>query len=356
MDASVTMRACGQAGSRGERIEAWTLCGSGGLVVEVINYGAAVTRVSVPDRDGQADDVVLGFNDPVSYLQGTAYFGAVVGRVAGRVTGARFELEGTTYSLAANDGPNHLHGGLKGFDKKIWKAEPRYSCHGEPALRLTYQSPHLEEGYPGTVDVTVNYTVTHQNVLRAETCALADRPTPFSLTFHHYFNLAGESSGSLAGHDLQIHADEFIPTDGRMTLLGHARPVDGAGCDFRIARNLGEAIPGLFQNHGDLYVLRGRTPEDDTALPPCAARLVDRVSGRTLTIFTTASHLQLYTAANLNEALMGKSGTPYARYAGVCLECEGYPDGANVPEMGDIVLHPGVPRKDRTFYAFGIEH
>lgn len=351
MTSSITSRIFGFLPD-GKAIEAWTLCGQGGLVLEIITYGAIVTRLLVPDRDGQIADVVLGFNDLDSYLADRDYVGALIGRVAGRIAGAQFALDGKTYELAQNDFPNHLHGGSEGFNKKIWTASPMMRRGGAPSLRLTYCSPDGEEGYPGTVTTTVKYTVTDDNTFRVETEAVSDRPTPFSLTLHPYFNLGGEASGSTVDHELQIYADEFVLTDQRMTPLGRIGSVIGQSNDFPQLRSLGDAIPRLFQNHGDLYRVREtKTKSTRSNLAP-AARLVHPASGRVLAVSTTEPYVQLYTGAGLDGSLIGKSGVRYSRYAGVCLECEGYPDGANTPSMGDILLHPGEIRKQATSYAF----
>jgi aldose 1-epimerase len=339
----------------GESVEAWTLCGRGGLVLETIAYGATVTRLLAPDRNGRLADVVLGFNNLDSYLSGRAYFGAVVGRVAGRIPGARFNLEGRTYELARNDPPNHLHGGVEGFDKKIWTASPMENPDGAPSLRLVYRSPDGEEGYPGTVDVAVTYTVTDDNVFLVDTEAVTDRPTPLSLTMHHYFNLGGEGTGSIADHELQIHSDEFVFTDEGMTLLGRTGSVIGRSNDFRQPRSLGAALRLLFQNHGDLYLLRGTGQEGTRSKPVAAARLVHPGCGRVLEVSTTETYMQLYTGAGLDGSLMGKSGARYARHAGVCLECEGYPDGANASSLGDIIVRPGHPQRHTTAYAFSTQ-
>jgi aldose 1-epimerase len=337
----------------GARVDAWSLEGASGLALEVITYGASVTRLLAPDRQGRLADVVLGFDNLRAYLSHPGYFGSVVGRVAGRISNAQFSLDEKPYELASNDPPNHLHGGRAGFDKRIWEAAPVEAPNGNPSLRLSYRSPHLEEGYPGNLDVTVTYTVTEDNVLMVETHGVADRPTPFSLTLHPYFNLAGEDTPSIADHELQIYADEFIATDDSMTLEGKPTAVVYTGNDFRRPRILGEAIPCLSRNHGDLYVIRRGAGETGSSGLVPAARLAHAASGRELKISTTASHIQLYTAAALDGSLTGKSGVAYARYAGVCLECEGYPDGANHPHLGDIILRPGSPRQEVTAYAFG---
>lgn len=353
MAPSVAVRSFGSLPG-GAQVEAWTLRGAGAMVAEVITYGATVTRLLVPDRHGRLADVVLGFDNLNSYRRHEAYFGATVGRVAGRISGARFCLDGQTYELTRNEGPNHLHGGREGFNKKNWDAQSVVREDKAPSLRLTYRSPDGEEGYPGTVDVTVTYTVTHDDILLVETEATADRPTPLSLTHHSYFNLGGDGCGSVADHELQICAQSFVATDEQMTLTGRTERVAGRDNDFRQARNLGEAIPVLFQNHGDLYALRESAERDSKLKAVQAARLAHPASGRVLEVGTTASYLQFYTGDALDGSLIGKSGLPYLPYAGLCLECEGYPDGANRPELGDIILRPGQSRRECTSYAFSV--
>jgi aldose 1-epimerase len=335
----------------GQSVEAWTLSGSGGLSLEAITYGATITRLVVPGRDGSATDVVLGFNNLQSYLASPSYIGAMIGRVAGRVTGGRFTLEGKTYELARNEAPNHLHGGVEGFDKKLWTAEP-FQNGGPPSLRLTYRSPGGEEGYPGAVNVTVTYTVTDGNVLLVESEAVTDHPTPLALTQHSYFNLAGESAGSIADHELQIHADESVAVDDRMTLLGRLDSVAGRGNDFRQSRCVGAAIPQLFRHHGDLYRIRRAASGDPPSRLAPAARLFHPGSGRLLEVSTTEAYMQLYTGSGLDGSVAGKSGVPYAPHAGLCLECQGYADGPNASALGDIILRPGTSRRETTAYAF----
>ena len=336
----------------GAPVEAWTLKGAGHLVAEVITYGATVTRLLAPDRNGRIADVVLGFHDLDSYRANRAYFGAIVGRVAGRISGGRFSLDGQTYELARNESPNHLHGGLEGFDKQIWTASPAPRDDRAPALRLSYRSADGEEGYPGEVDVTVTYTVTNDDALLVETEAVADKTTPVNLTQHSYFNLAGEGSGSIADHELQIHSSFFAVTDERMALVGCEESVDGRGNDFREPRVLRDAIPGLFKNHGDLYRLRNDADPGGAAKLIPAARLVHPPSGRLLEVSTTTTHLQFYTGGALDGPSTGKSGVAYGRHAGLCLECEGYPDGVNTPRLGDIIVRPGKPQRETTAYAF----
>lgn len=347
MAASISTRPFGLLPT-GETVEAWTLTGSGGLVVEAITYGGIVTRLLAPDCNGHLADVVLGFSDLDSYIADTAHFGAITGRVAGRVTSASFALDGIAYSLSPNEPPNHLHGGFQGFGKKLWRADGSFDPDGAPSLQLRYFSPDDEEGYPGNVKIAVTYTVTAENVFRIQTEACTDRPTPFSLTHHSYFNLAGENAHTIEDHELEIAADEYVPTDESMTLLGRLEPVVAGGNDFRVKRTLREAIPQLFKAHGDLYRIR-QLSEETSVL---AARLEHPGSGRVLEVYTTERCLQLYTGSAFNGSLTGKSKVDYASHAGVCLECHGYPNGTEASELGEIVLRPGVPQRTTTKYAF----
>ncbi len=334
----------------GQTVEAWTLAGRGGLELEAITYGGIVTRLLAPGRNGSAGDVVLGFNDLASYLGGHPYFGAITGRVAGRISNAAFTLDGNTYQLARNDPPNHLHGGVEGFDKRLWSATPVDREDGAPSLRLSYDSPDGEEGYPGNVRVTVTYTVTHQNEFLIEAEAGSDRTTPLSLTHHSYFNLAGESSGSIADHRLQIFSSKFVPVDEYMTLTGRLESTARHGIDFQMPRRIGDMMGMLFQGHGDLYALPKRNGSEMRPV----ARLEDPASGRVMTVSTTESYLQLYTGKHLNGTRKGKSGVPYGSHAGICLECEGYPDAANIARRDDILLHPGQTQRHVTAYAFSV--
>jgi aldose 1-epimerase len=322
------------------------------MILETITYGAATTRLLAPDRNRRLADVVLGFNDLDSYLAEHGYFGAMVGRVAGRIPNAALHVDGRTYELVRNDPPNHLHGGAEGFDRKLWTASPVINPSGAPSLLLAYCSPDGEEGYPGTVTAAVKFTLTRENVFLVETEAVADQPTPFSLTAHHYFNLGGEGSGSIADHELQIHSDTFVITDKNMTPLGRTGSVIGRSNDFRQLRNLGDAIPSLFENHGDLYRVCGAGHEGARSGLMPAARLVHPASGRVLEVSTTKAYIQLYTGTGLDGSLTGKSGTRYMRHAGVCLECEGYPGGTHASSMGDIILRPGDAKRETTAFAF----
>lgn len=333
----------------GEPVELWTLTGRGGLVLRAITYGGAVTGLLAPDRNGRMDDVVLGYDSLEGYLAGKFYFGAITGRVAGRIPNAAFTLEGETYHLARNDPPNHLHGGIEGFNKKLWNAAAIDREDGAPSLRFTYLSRDGEEGYPGNLDVAVTYTVTDDNVFLIGTEASADRPTPLSLTHHSYFNLAGHAAGSIADHAIEIFAEEYVPLDENIALTGQLKPVHGDN-DLRQPRLLADAIPHFFARHGDMYAL----PAHADRQPARAARVTHAASGRQLTVATTESFLQLYTGSHLEGEIAGKGGAIYGRHAGLCLECEGYPDPSNRALRSCVLVYPGSPQRHATAYAFSI--
>ncbi len=332
-------------------IDLFTLGAAGGMTARIMTLGGIVTHLHVPDSRGDLDDVVLGFDDLAGYLAPHPYFGAIIGRVAGRLTGARFDLDGVTYRLAANDGNHHIHGGVRAFDKCVWSA--RVLSGDSPderrgaSLRLSRTSPGGEEGYPGNVDVWVTYTVTDDNRLVIDTRAVTDAATPLSMTHHSYFNLAGTRSDTIEDHHLQVHADRLVPTDERYALSGRAEAVEGRGCDLRSSRRLRDVLPAIYGRHGDLYQL---------LRPPAglidAARVVEPGSGRVMTVSTTERYVQFYSGAMLDGTITGKGGRVYRRHAGFCLECEGYPDGMSAPALGSIVLRPGETYQHTTVYAF----
>lgn len=329
----------------GTAIEKYTLRNTAGASADVITYGGIITTLCVPDRHGVFADVVLGFDHLDAYLAGHPYFGAIIGRIAGRVTAGRLQLLDGTRHLALTDGPNHLHGGRVGFDKRVWSVQS-----ASPAsLRLFYRSPDGEEGYPGNLDVTVTYTLSDKNELVVASEAVSDCVTPLSLAQHSYFNLAGEGSGDVLDHTVQILADEIVPAaDKAMTLSGQRTPVADTGNDLTQARRLGEALPSLFRAHGENYLIRPIA----CAVPALVARVTEPRSGRVMEVLTNDCCLQFYTGKALDGTLTGKSGHTYGPHAGLCLECQGYPDGAHRPDLGDILVHPGQPQRRTTLYAF----
>jgi aldose 1-epimerase len=346
-----TMRCFGTLAT-GDTVEAWMLVGSGGMQLEAITYGGIVTKLLLARQKEDWLDLTLGFDQLQLYVDGHPYFGAIIGRVAGRIPRAQFTLDGQIYKLPANESPNHLHGGSQGFDKKLWHATPGLNANGEPSLRLSYTSPNGDQGYPGNVKVAVTYTITHDNTFLFESEASTDRATPFSLTHHSYFNLAGEGSGTIADHTLQVCADRCIGTHTDLTLTDSLAPVDETPNDLRQPTRLGGLLPHLAGGNGALY------PVPPPATPgelSCIAELKHPASGRVLTCSTNAAYLQIYPASAFDGSIVGKSGAAYPQYAGICLECEDYPNGANRPDLGNIILRPGQAQLRRTAYAFSTQ-
>ena len=330
----------------GRAVHVWTLTGRSGFALEVLTYGGIVRRLMVPDRDGAVDDVVLGYQDLDTYLSDPFFMGATVGRIAGRVGQGRISVEGQSYTLPINDGPNHLHGGPEALNTKLWDATLIARENGAASLLLTYCSPHGEQGYPGTVQLKVLYTVTSDNEFIFETFAEADRPTPISLTHHGYFNLSGEGNGSVLEHQCQIQSPQRLACDDAMGLRNRFETVEGSAADMRQAVRLGDVIPELWQQHGDLYRIDG---------PDClktVARVSDPESGRVLNVSSANPYLQTYFGGALHADMIGKFGQGYQPFGGFCLECQGYPEASNVAGFGDILVRPGDVQHHTTIYAF----
>ncbi|MCC5844322.1 MAG: galactose mutarotase [Verrucomicrobia bacterium] len=343
---SITLKPYGSLPS-GEVIQQATL-EHAGLTCRIITYGGIITELWVPDREGHPADVVLGLPSLEAYLAGHPYLCAIVGRVAGRINGGSFTLDGKHYQLARTQPPNHLHGGETGLDKRVWTPATGETEKGEPVLSLHYVSPDGEEGYPGTVDITVRYTLTSGAGLRIDYEATTDAPTPFSPTNHAYFNLAGEGHPTIADHVLQIFTGRVVWKDEEGSLDTKISSVEGTRHDFRTPKTLREFIaePGL---HGENYILRGR----NAPLPERVAVVTEPTSGRKMEVFTTTTSLQFYSSHFLDEAgLIGKTGTPYLKNCALCLECQGFPNGVNRPEIDDIILRPGTPYRQTTEYRF----
>ena len=313
--------------------------------MQVLSYGAAIRRLALPDPSGTLVDLVLGHETTEGWEHANeSYFGVVPGRISGRLPGGHLVLGEQHFQLACNDRGNHLHGGNHGFDKQIWQGEALDQDDGTVGLRMHFQSPDGEEGYPGTVNLSATYRLTPDNALLFETEARADQLTPVSLAQHSYFNLAGAGECSAEGHVVQIFADHVMTTDSMMTPLGIVASVEGMAADLREPRTLREILPQLWQQHGDLYRLQGAK-----GLKP-AARLLDPQSGRVMDVSTTHDYLQFYTAAHLDGSLVGKGGKAYPKYGGLCFECQGYPDPA--AGFGDILVTPGQVQRHQTIYAF----
>lgn len=327
----------------GRPVSVFTLDNGNGLVARISDYGGIVTELHMPDAKGHAADVALGFETVQEYVDGSPYFGAMVGRVGNRIAGGRFELDGQTYQLAKNNGPNHLHGGVKGFDKVIWNAQPRQTSDG-PALRLTHHSPDGEEGYPGDVDVVVDYLLTHDNELRVEMTATCSAPTPINVVHHTYWNLAGHDSGTILDHLLQLDAAHYTPTDATLIPTGEIASVRGTPFDFTAPKSIGRDIEELPPSGDDPggYDLNFVLDDADGSLRR-AARVIDPATGRIMEILTTQPGIQFY-SGNFLDGLAGKGGANYAKHTGFCLETQIYPDSVNKRDHAgwpDPILRPG---------------
>jgi aldose 1-epimerase len=330
----------------GREVRAYVLNGGGSLEVEILTLGGIVSRIMVPDREGHLADVALGFETLKEYLREAHYFGAITGRVAGRIGGGQIEVDGVLHRLALNNEPNHLHGGNIGLDRRLWSAQPSVS-EDAAELILRYHSPDGEEGYPGNVDFTVTYTVTRDNALLFTTEAITDKITPVSLTNHTYFHLGGEGTGTIEEHCISIASDTVAVMDGNLTLQGQMQSVAGQACDLRQAKQMGAIIPQLFLNHGDTYRIEGNPDQ-------IVACVTHPPSGRMLTVQTSCPYLQFYTSMHFDGSRRGKSGQSYVKFGGFCLECEGYAEGVRFPGLGNILVHPGEPQRYVTLYRFGI--
>jgi aldose 1-epimerase len=334
----------------GTPVDIYTLRNASGGRARISNYGGIVTSLWVPDRDGQSGDVVLGHHDLAGYLRESPYFGCLIGRYGNRIARGRFTLDGRTYTLATNNGPNHLHGGIRGFDKRVWTAEAT-ERDGSPILKLTYVSSDGEEGYPGTLTAEAVYSLTPDNALRLEYTAAADRPTIVNLTQHSYFNLRGH--GDILGHVVQMPADRFTPVDATLIPTGELRPVEGTPFDFRNATAIGARI------HQDNEQLRfGGGYDHNWVFPKAAgqltlmARVTEPESGRVLEVLSSEPGLQFYSGNFLDGSITGKEGRLYEHRHGFCMEPQHFPDSPNQPGFPSVVLRPGETYRNTIVYRF----
>ena len=349
MEALFSQAPFGQAPD-GSPVEIFTLRKPGGIEARICNYGGILVTLKAPDREGRLDDVVLGYDHLEGYLTLSPYFGAVVGRYANRIAKGTFTLDGVTYTLAANNGPNSLHGGRKGFDKVVWHAAQTGTASA-PSLTLQYLSKDGEEGYPGNLSVTAIYSLTDENGLRLDLTAITDKTTIVNLSQHTYFNLAGK--GDILGHEIQIDADRFTAVDGTLIPTGELRPVEGTPFDFRKSVAMGARIEQNEEqlNHGRGYdhnfVLNHPIGHLDVI-----ARVTEPLTGRVLEVLTTAPGVQLYTGNYLNGAIKGKGGQVYAKRSGFCLEAQHFPDSPNHPAFPSTTLRPGELYRNTIIYRF----
>ncbi len=333
----------------GTPVELYTLTNAGGMTAKIMTYGATVTELYVRDRAGKPGDVVLGFDSLRGYLGNEPYLGAIVGRYGNRIAKGKFTLKGVTYTLATNDGPNHLHGGLKGFDKKVWKAEPVSSADG-PALKLTYLSKDGEEGYPGNLSCTVVYTVTSKNELKIEYSATTDKATPINLTNHAYFNLADPGTGDVLGHEVTMAADRYTPVDDTLIPTGVIASVKGTPMDFTKSATIGSRIAQVKGGYDHNYVIN----MEGSKTPIFAVRVREPKSGRVMEVLTTQPGVQFYTGNFLDGSLKGIGGA-YKKHYGFCLETQHFPDSPNQPKFPSSILEPGQTFHSVTIYRFSVE-
>lgn len=331
----------------GTEIQLYTMTNSRGAVCKMMNYGATVTELQMPDRNGKIGDVILGFDRLDPYLGKIGYLGATIGRVGNRIAKGRFTLDGKTYTLATNDGPNHLHGGNTGFDKRIWQAEPKETSDG-PSIVFRYTSPDGEEGYPGTLKAQVTYTLTNENELRIDYVATTDHATPINLTNHTYFNLGG--GGSVLNEELTLNSDHYTPVDDTLIPTGEIAPVAGTPMDFRKAKPIGRDLGQLTnkpQGYDHNFVVR--RPGHGMRW---AAKVYDPASGREMEVLTDQPGIQFYSGNFLDGTLTGRNGVVYRQHDALCLETQHYPDSPNEPKFPNAILRPGETYRTSTIYRF----
>ncbi|RMI45161.1 aldose epimerase family protein [Streptomyces triticirhizae] len=333
----------------GTEVQRWTLA-NGGIRLGVLNFGGIVQTLEVPDRDGESVNISLGFAELDPYLGDSPYMGALIGRYGNRIAAGRFTLDGTEYQVPVNDGPNSLHGGTQGFDKRIWDVNP----NGRSGLTLTYSSPDGEMGYPGTLDVRVDYTLTDDGEFRIDYEATTDAPTVLNLTNHTYFNLAGEGNGGVYDHKLSLAAGRFTPVDEVLIPTGELASVGGTPFDFRRGKTIGEDIRESHQQilYGQGFDHNFVLDKGITRRPERFAQLYERRSGRLMTVSTTEPGVQFYSGNFLDGTLVGTSGRAYRQGDGLCLETQHFPDSPNQPDFPSTVLRPGETYRSTTVYAF----
>jgi len=352
--ASITSAPFGKTAD-GTAVEIYTLRNARGAQARIMTYGGIVQSLSLPDKNGQYADIVLGYDNLQGYIDKTPYFGALIGRYGNRIGGAQFTLDGATYTLAANDGPNTLHGGLRGFDKVVWQAQPLLGGEG-PKLVLSYLSKDGEEGFPGNLAVTATYTLTDNNEIKLEFTATTDKATVLNLTHHSYFNLAGEGNGDILGHILYINADQTTPVDSKLITTGEFKSVDGTPFDFRTPTAIGARIndPDPILQYGPGYDHNWvvNKPMGQFGL---MARVTEPVSGRVMEVWSDEPGLQFYAGNFLDGTIKGKGGVAYPRRSAFCMEPQHYPDSPNKSNFPSVVLRPGQTYHNTIEYKFSAQ-
>lgn len=331
----------------GESVDLYTLTNSNGLKTQITTYGGIVTTLHVPDRDGNLGDIVLGYDTLDEYIKDNPYFGALIGRCGNRIGKGKFTLNGVQYTLATNNGPNHLHGGIKGFDKVVWDAEQMETNEG-PALKLTYLSRDGEEGYPGNLDCTVIYTLTNNDELKVSYEAETDKDTVVNLTHHSYFNLASHDSDDILGHELMLNADNYTAVDEDLIPTGEIKSVKGTPMDFTKPTAIGARIDQVKGGYDHNFVLN--SSDGSLAL---AASVYEPKTGRVMEISTTEPGIQFYSGNFLDGSLKGK-GAVYNKHNAFCLETQHFPDSPNKPDFPSVVLKPGEKYTHLTVHKFAV--
>ncbi len=338
----------------GTAVDLYTLTNAKGMEAAITNFGGIIVSLKVPDSKGSLGDVTLGFKSFEPYIQNPTFFGALIGRYGNRIANGKFTLDGKTYTLPVNNGPNSLHGGIKGFHKVLWQAKPIEGPKG-PALELKYLSKDGEEGYPGNLAVTVTYTLTDANELRIDYAATTDKDTVVNLTNHAYFNLDGDGSGTILDQELQLDASRFTPVDANLIPLGELKPVAGTPFDFTKPHTIGERI-----NAADQQIERGGGYDHNFVingpagtLRP-AAKAFSPKTGRLMEVLTTEPGMQFYSGNFLDGTLTGKTGAKYVKRTGFCLETQHFPDSPNQPSFPSTVLKPGQEYRSTTVYRFSV--
>ncbi|WP_187264634.1 aldose epimerase family protein [Pontibacter beigongshangensis] len=331
----------------GQEVSLYTLTNKQGMVVKLTNYGAIITSILTPDQAGETGEIALGFNELEGYLQKHPYVGSVVGRFANRIKNARFTLDGQEYQLAENKSPNHIHGGISGFDKKVWQAEELPDQNG---IRLTYLSPDGEEGYPGNLHTTITYSLTDDNELKIEYMAQTDKATPVNLTNHSYFNLSAGKSELILDHVVQIASEAYTLVDDTQVPTGEIRHVEGTPMDFREPHRVGERIGQVAGGYDHNYIV----PDADGTLRYIASVLEPR-SRRFMEVFTTMPGVQFYTGNALDGTVKNEAGKTFEKHCALCLETQHFPDAPNHPEFPSSILHPGETYHHTTVYKFSVK-
>jgi aldose 1-epimerase len=343
--AGIERRAFGVLSS-GETVDEFTLTSGSGVSISILTWGGIIRTILTPDRDGKVADIALGYESLPPYERRHPYFGTITGRFANRIAKGRFSLDGKEYKLATNNGPNHLHGGINGFDRKNWRAETSINTDSA-SLLLSATSPDGDEGYPGEVRTTVTYTLSRNNELRIDYSARTSKATPINLTNHTYFNLAGHSHGSVKDHHISIKADSYLPVDDTLIPTGAREPVASSPFDFREPRAIGARLDEVGLGYDHNFVLHEGSKKLQSA-----AVAWDPESGRAVEVLTTQPGVQFYTANFFNENRTGKAGASYGKHAGFCLETQNFPDAINQPSFPSSVLRPGEEYRETTVFRF----